>query len=126
MHCNKVPLIKHIVKWGMTTLTWYLNASWIAFTHLIKFFILQKALNYESNMIAIMLWTCHASKDFKNSFIISNHIFLCKKRILTSKRLGISCLVESCNSLTSIFIVNVIVVKTWLKPMVLWLIHHIS
>jgi hypothetical protein len=44
-----------------------------------------------SNMITIILWACHASKDLKKSkkglitFITLSHIFLYKSKILASK-----------------------------------------
>ncbi len=82
---------KHTIKRGITTLALYLDANRIAFLHSTKLSTVHKALKCGSNMITIVLWTCHASKDFKKSkkgvitFITLSHIFLYRSKILASK-----------------------------------------
>ncbi len=66
-------------------------------------------------MIAIMLQACFVSTNHKSkkcliAFIISNHIFMCKRKILASNGSKISNLLESCNSSTSMFIIIVVTI----------------
>jgi hypothetical protein len=74
----------------MATLTLILDASWIAFPYPTKFSTMGKSLKCGFNMMAIICWTRHVSKDFRNSkkdmitFITSNYIILWKRRILLS------------------------------------------
>jgi len=108
---------KHMIKRGITTLqASYLNPNQITFPCPTTHFTICKALKLGSNMITIMLWTYCVSKDFKKSkkglitFITSSRIFLCKSKILTSKRSETSDRLKSYNNLTSMFVINMIIV----------------
>ncbi len=86
-----------------------------AFLRHTKLCTMCKALKRGSNIITIMLWTCHAPKDFKKSkkslitFIISSRTVVCRSRIAISKKSNFFYGLKSCNNLISMFTINVIV-----------------
>jgi hypothetical protein len=100
----------------ITTLASCLNANCIAripMSHQTLHNV--QSLKRGSNMITIMLWTCHASKDLKKSkksfitFIISSHTFVCRNKITISERSKTLDGLKSCNNLISMFTINVVV-----------------
>ncbi len=104
---------KHTIKSKIIILASYSYVNLIAFPYPTKLSTMHKTLQCGSNMIAIMLWTYSASKDFKKSkkgfitFIISSHIFLCRRHIYVSKGFKTLNRLDNCNNLVSIFTIKV-------------------
>jgi len=77
---------KHTIKTKTTTLTSYSNANQITFPHPTKFFTMCKDLKHGSNMIAIILYTCHPSKDLKNPKKLFDYLYCLRLHIHVQKR----------------------------------------